>query len=213
MIVGLVGKKSSGKDTTGAILVEEHGFTRVSFADALKQSAAALFDVPVETWDRLKNDPLAKVALIVGWGTPYSETKDMTVREFLQRYGTEAHRDVWGGDFWIETAAAKMRAVLEADGSVVVTDCRFPEEAQAVRNLGGMVVRVVRPLGEDGDMHPSEVVQESIEADFELWNGGTIADLRSAVAFDVMRRGMPATFPRGEKIDKFTDETSRRFTT
>jgi hypothetical protein len=199
VIVGLVGKKSSGKDTAGAFLVDDHGFIRHSFADALKQSAAALFDVPVETWDELKNNEAAHVTLhgpgisnsgVVPWAA-------LTVREFLQRYGTEAHRDVFGGDFWVKVARAAMLKTLMQGGddpmhapSIVVTDVRFPEEAQTIRDLGGMIVRVVRPEVEVGDTHASEVVQESIEANFELWNGGTIADLRSGVAFDIVGVGL-----------------------
>ena len=55
--VGLNGAKGSGKDTVGQYLVERYDYTRVSFADLLKQSAAALFGVEPELWDELKNDP------------------------------------------------------------------------------------------------------------------------------------------------------------
>lgn len=190
MIVGLVGKKSSGKDTVGWILVEEHGFVRHSFADPLKESAAALFDVPVGTWDASKNDTTALVTLTYAAG---DIGVAMTVREFLQRYGTEAHRDVFGPTFWTDVAEERIVAEQNKPGGgspIVFTDCRFPEEAALVREYGGIIVRVVRPSAEVGDTHASEVVQESIEANFELWNNGTVDDLRSAVAFDVMGKGL-----------------------
>jgi hypothetical protein len=211
VIVGLVGKKSAGKDTVGAILVERHGFVRVSFADALKRSAAALFDVPVETWDALKNRDDAVVILAVYEGVHAR----MTVREFLQRYGTEAHREVFGGTFWTDVVEDKFRQNHTTQGRsepgklerIVVTDVRFEEEAALVRKYGGMIVRVVRPSVEVGDTHASETVQESIIADFELWNGGTLDDLRSTIDFDVMGAGL------GGGRTEMSRALARRFTT
>lgn len=210
MIVGLTGKKQHGKDTTGAILVNEHGFVRVSFADALKQSAAALFGVPVETWDALKNRPDAIVTLNVGAYVGGDVLAKLTVREFLQRYGTEAHRDVFGGTFWTDVAEERIVAEHSKPGGgspIVFTDVRFPEEAALVKEYGGTIVRVVRPTDDASDTHASEKVQESIVADFELWNGGTIEDLKSAVAFDIIGKGLG-----GGQLPA-SQELARRFTT
>jgi Deoxynucleotide monophosphate kinase len=184
MIVGLTGNKQHGKDTVGSILVNDHGFVRVSFADALKQSAAALFDVPVETWDEYKNDEHAYVELFAGHHARF------TVREFLQRFGTEAHRDIFGGTFWTDFAEDKIVTTIDAGTPVVVTDVRFDEEADLVRRHGGVVVQVYRPQVVDSQAvgHSSEQLPT---ADWTLFNGGTIDDLRKAIAFDVLGRGEP----------------------
>ena len=211
MIVGLVGKKSAGKDTVGAILVEYHEFERQSFADPLKQSAAALFGVPVETWDKLKNDPHAVISFSAQIDAPFGDLDvvRMTVREFLQRYGTEAHRDVFGGSFWVDVAERRLVEAIERGPGerIVFTDCRFPEEVGLIRKYGGLVVRVVRPGTDASDTHASEKVQESLVADFDLWNGGTIEDLKSAVAFDIMGKGLG-----GGQTD-LSRALARRFTT
>lgn len=187
MIVGLTGKKSHGKDTVGRILVEEHGFVRVSFADALKQSAAALFDVPVETWDKLKNDEYAKVILTGADDKGFAfDFAVLSVRSFLQRYGTEAHRDIFGGSFWVDVVRDKVRALDAGGDSVVITDVRFEEEAALVRDFRGAVVNVYRPqVADEGDTHASEQLPRF---DFMLWNGGSIEELSELVRFDILTR-------------------------
>ena len=98
MIIGLSGEKESGKDTIAAYLVKRYEFERKAFADPMKRSIAALFNIPFKDVDTLKNDKKALVSLTTypGYRT------EMSFRGFLQRYGTESHRDIFGEDFWLE---------------------------------------------------------------------------------------------------------------
>lgn len=180
MIVGFTGKKGSGKDTAGAYLVKEFGYVRLSFADALKQSAAALFDVRIEVWDALKNDPNAFVTLTA----PHmfiDTIKQLTVREFLQRYGTEAHRDVFGEDFWIDVVRKQIvhEQLAPKPTNIVITDARFDNEAAVVVNSGGVMVEIVRDaVADSGDTHASEQLPHT---DFKIDNNGTIEDLHAEI--------------------------------
>lgn len=152
-LVAFNGKLGSGKDTAGERLAEMSVVpaTRLSFARLLKESAAALFGIPVEDWETYKNDPDVKILLQVGYedfilddGTVLEQPRiivELTAREFLQRYGTESHRDIFGADFWVEQALRNY--YYEATGLTYITDCRFENEANAVRALGGVVVNVV----------------------------------------------------------------------
>lgn len=151
-LVAFNGKLGSGKDTAGERLaaMSQVSATRLSFARLLKESAAALFGIPVEDWEKYKNDPDVKILLQVGWTTEMvmGEEVDvpniiveLTAREFLQRYGTESHRDIFGADFWVEQALRNY--YYEATGLTYITDCRFENEANAVRALGGVVVNVI----------------------------------------------------------------------
>lgn len=172
MIIGLTGKKGSGKDTVGSYLVEQHGFVRVSFAEPLKSSVAALFDLPVKQIEKWKNDPHAVVALGLKVEDGWILGDEMAFRAFLQRYGTEAHREQFGDDFWVEQGKRAIRDAksLGAAG-IVVTDVRFDNEADAIRSMGGSIVRVFRPEAERGDdSHASEQLPQ---ADFALVNTGT----------------------------------------
>jgi hypothetical protein len=154
MLIGLTGRAQAGKDTVFERLVLLYRTTtevrRVSFADPLYESAAAALGVDVEFLRRWKADPRAGLKLAV----PGVECAgSLTFREYLQRYGTEAHRTLFGPDFWVE------RADLTHDGRiVVVTDVRFRNEAQAIADAGGAVVRVTGPAEVEGveDAHQSE---------------------------------------------------------
>jgi hypothetical protein len=176
MVIGLTGKKQAGKNAVAKMLAVYSPLpvVEVSFAAKLKQSAAALIGCTIEDLERWKNDPHATVAVgmmiddaIVG--------HYQTVRTFLQRYGTEAHREVFGEDFWLD-AALPLPAFLGsepyADGLYVVTDVRFENEAQRVRDVGGIVVRVIGPpeVEQAGDGHASEAPLPDDLVDYFLLN-------------------------------------------
>lgn len=89
-------------------------------------------------------------------------------RTFLQRYGTEAHRDLFGDDFWVDALLpleikkfhgdeARWQKNFPTSDIAVITDVRFENEAERIRDLGGQVWRIDRPdLPETEDQHASE---------------------------------------------------------
>jgi len=173
MIIGLTGLKGSGKDTVGAYLVKQYGFERRSFADKLKESAAALFDTSPVYFDEWKNDPTAIMKITTNEGL--TTQVSMTVRSFLQRYGTEAHRDVFGEDFWIDQ-------VLPVGGyyagrAIVVTDVRFENEENRIVQLGGQICVVERPGLDLKDPHRSEQLAAKSIWRWVIPNTGTVEDL------------------------------------
>lgn len=169
MIVGLSGEKESGKDTVAAYLVKKYEFERKAFADPLKKSVATLFNIPFKDVDTLKNDRKAKVTL----STYPGYSVELSFRGFLQRFGTESHRGVFGEDFWLNHT-------LPVEGyypgrNIVITDVRFANEAERVRQLGGSVIRIYRSMVLTGDPHPSE--QFAFEVDHIIYNNGTLDQL------------------------------------
>jgi len=181
MIIGLAGLKNSGKDTVAAYLVKQHRFERKAFADPLKRSVAALFDIPFTMVDQLKNDSNAEVVLRVHHKDvhgAFSSHHDMTFRTFLQRYGTEAHRDVFDQDFWLDYTLP-VRGYYPGR-AICVTDVRFPNEANRVRELGGELWMILRQSMElIPDTHASE--QFGFDCDKYIDNNGTIEDLYARV--------------------------------
>ena len=188
MIVGINGFKGSGKDTIGAYLVEKYGFERKSFAAKLKESAAAIWDIDPSLWEEFKNDPNMRVMLYraddfeieeVGHNVPEDKFyfNTITARVFLQRYGTEAHRDVFGDDFWVYHGLEDVN--LRRD--YVITDARFENELDAIKALGGYNIRVIRSGLTDEDTHASEVVPPAHLIDYEIENNGTIENLYERV--------------------------------
>lgn len=194
MIIGLTGKKGSGKDTAGAYLVDHYGFTRISFADKLKQSAAALWGIDPGLWDELKNDSSVRISIsrdvsekwfdtgVTGpTGQPYSwhhrTIASVDGRKFLQAYGTESHRDIFGCDFWVNAAIKD----IDPKGNYVFTDVRFDNEAIAIKNLNGVIIEVERKSLSNGDLHVSEAGLSSEYIDGILTNNSTIDHMHSLI--------------------------------
>jgi hypothetical protein len=182
VIVGLTGMAGSGKDSVADILVRNHGYTRIAFADPLRSMALALN--PMVDWGRNHLEISGPVRLrdVVdrdGWDVAkrfYPE-----VRRTLQRFGTEVIRDHVGPNFWVDTAMAKI--VSQPDRNWVITDCRFPNEAEAVVDYGGAVVLVVRPgLEPLPGSHASEAGVGDGLIQARLFNRGTLDDLDLRVA-------------------------------
>jgi len=147
-LIGLVGKARSGKDSVFRMmeLLGRGRYCRVAFADALKRQVAAAVGVPVE---RIEEDK----ALF---------------RPTLQAFGV-LRRDLDGVDYWVSQAAKEVSRLRERGLSVVVTDCRFLNEAAWIRSEGGVLVRVVREEFSSGvPEHVSETEMEAIETDYEL---------------------------------------------
>lgn len=176
MLIGLHGRKQAGKDTvfrrTAHLMRDVVDVQRVSFADLLYESAAAALGVSVDFLQTYKTDPDVVVS-VMGSGGIYTE---LPIRGYLQRYGTEAHRDVFGPNFWVDAVD------LEHAGRIVmVTDVRFPNEAEAVRRAGGSVWRVIGPaeVEDAGDGHASETPLPLGLVDDELRNDVRDDDFRA----------------------------------
>lgn len=161
-IIGLHGKMGAGKNECARRLafLSDEPVVEVSFAAKLKQSAAALLGCTVDDLERWKNEGWQRVAV----GTQVEDdyfvpASQQSVRSFLQRYGTESHRDVFGPDFWLDAALPLLPYAGAhnpyAHALHVVTDVRFQNEADRVRELGGVVVQVVGPDTDTG-AHVSE---------------------------------------------------------
>ena len=151
MIVGICGLIGAGKDTAADYLVNLHHFRRESFANSLKDAVAHVFG-----WDRTMLEGRTKTAR--EWREQRDEwwsqrlKMDITPRWILQYWGTEVCRKGFHDDIWIAALENKLRTSKD---DVVISDCRFPNEIKAIKNAGGVVVRVVR--GEDPDWYEAAV--------------------------------------------------------
>ncbi|MFJ4666739.1 deoxynucleotide monophosphate kinase family protein [Kitasatospora purpeofusca] len=174
--IALVGRARAGKDTLAAQLVTAHAYTRVAFADPLK--AVALGADPI-----VDADPghfgylpvrLSQVVKREGWEKAKSRPE---VRRTLQAFG-QAVRDV-DPDFWLGLALDRIETAAQWNLPVIVTDCRYLNEVEALRLNGFKVVRVVRPATREdaNSQHVSETELDHFPADATVLNTGTAADL------------------------------------
>jgi len=178
MIIGLNGRMQSGKDTVATILGSLYeNVERVAFADKLKDSAAAALQVTRKDLEDLKLHGKLTISF------PYLDNrnawkmgKEISGREYLQYYGTEAHRDIFGDDFWVEQVLDKP----VTDGTIlIVTDMRFPNEISGVIDRGGIAVKIRRKEADDKPiLHPSEQTLPDADFDYFLDNNGTLQDLQ-----------------------------------
>ena len=139
-IVGICGLIGHGKDTAAGFLIEQ-GYQRISFAGVLKDATAALFG-----WDRILlegNTPESRVfrEQVDEWWANRLDIPNFTPRLALQQIGTDALRKHFHPDIWV---AACERQIEMTDKNVVISDCRFFNELDVIKRLGGTTVVVWR---------------------------------------------------------------------
>lgn len=168
-LIGLTGPMGCGKDTVADILVKDFGFKKYSFADALKQAAAAALGIGME-WFHSQE---MKKQIIPHWG--------FTPREFLRRLGTDLIRNNIREDFWIHRLKFGLQDVMGGfmPGRHVITDCRFEDEAEFIRSNGALI-HVTRP-GFGASAHASEAGVEFKPKDIRIDNIGDLQALRGYV--------------------------------
>jgi hypothetical protein len=152
MIIGICGFIGSGKDTVADYLVNFHEFRRESFANTLKDAVAAVFG-----WDRTMLEGRTKEARewreqVDPWWAERLAMPTLTPRWVLQYWGTEVCRRSFHDDIWIASLENKLRTSKD---NVVISDCRFPNEIQSIRDAGGKIVWVQR--GELPDWYQTAV--------------------------------------------------------
>ena len=209
-LIGMMGLKGSGKDTVAKKIIYAEGgaWKKVAFADALKDAVAALFgwnrqlvegDTPESREWREKVDSYWERELGI---------KDFSPRKALQMIGTDVMRNHFNEDFWIK---ALKRKILDSTNHIIVTDVRFPNEANMIKSMGGNIVQVIRgelpewweaaakfnkeehlpteenlgftdKNGQLWSIHPSEYsLAGIIEPDYVIHNDGTLTDLQKSV--------------------------------
>lgn len=162
IVIGVMGLKGSGKSVVARYLSREHGFSRRPFAFYLKAMLHAI-GIPTDILDGSIEDKAKPLACLNGH----------TARHAMQTLGTEWGRKCMGENFWVDIWKTNMPNY----GYIVVDDVRFPNEVQAIHDLGGVIVKVVRPgLTLPKDAHASEQIDD-LPWDFLFTNDGTIAEL------------------------------------
>lgn len=190
MIIGLIGLIGSGKGTVGDMLIEQ-GYQHQSFATPLKDACASIFN-----WDRqmLEGDTLQSRSWreqADPWWSKRLNIPEFTPRLALQLVGTDVFRNHFHQDIWILSMKSRLQ------GNIVITDARFPNEVNMIRNVGGVIVRVKR--GDDPewfdiaakkpdsmatlfpDIHASEYSWCGTQPDYMILNDGSLQDLQSTV--------------------------------
>lgn len=166
-LIALTGAAGSGKSTAANYLVEHHGYVRVRFAGPLKDMMRAIGMAESE----IEGDEKETEFRYLGGKTP---------RYAMQTLGTEWGRNCMGEDFWVNL----WRERTIGHDRVVVDDCRFPNEAEVIHELGGKIIKITGRGGIAG-AHASEA--GCGVSDGQVTNDGCIVDLYAAVEQEVRR--------------------------
>lgn len=198
MRIGLVGKMHAGKGAVATRLVEAHGFRQLAFADPVKDASVAAINAALAC---IGQDQWMTRAIL--------ERDKAALRLMPQFIGTDLGRQYLGDpDLWIKLLLDRVTDPrVSPEHSIVVDDCRFPNEAAALRAAGFQIVLVERdelarrksivaallaanpglPAGtitarlDESLDHPSESGVDRIIPDTVLHNAGTIDELHQAI--------------------------------
>jgi len=178
MLIALVGRAGSGKTTVARLLTSAHGFREESFSAPLKDAVASAFGWERRMLDGDTPESRAWREQVDRWWATRLNMPALTPRFVLQYVGTDLLRAGFHEDIWVASLQRRLHR-YSTEERVVVSDIRFPNEAEAVRLAGGLVVRVVRSV--ERGTHASEAGGDAIEADRELQNDGTLEELRAHI--------------------------------
>jgi hypothetical protein len=207
MIIGLSGYAKSGKDTVAAMIQEHYAQSAGSgttytdwqikkFSGKLKVIASLLTGIPVE---KFEDQEFKESILGVEWDMIETAFGDdyvidpMSVREFLQLLGTDAIRYGLHPNAWVNALMADYiteEKVYDLGGGMkhvsppskwIVTDVRFPNEAKAIKDRGGVIVRIDRPGISPVNAHESETALDNWTFDFKIANVSDLVSLRQSV--------------------------------
>jgi hypothetical protein len=153
-------------------------------ADKLKECVVIITGMPRYA---LENMDIKNSLIGSDWG-------DITYRKLLQLLGTEVGRyinpDFWVNALFIDYKKPAQIAIERTGGYTnssrpnlfpnwIITDIRFPNELRAVKDRGGVTIRLTRTVEVDPEIakHRSETALDNAEFDYVIDNSGTIEEL------------------------------------
>jgi len=171
VLIGLAGRAGVGKDFTFGQLLERdpERFTRLALADGVR------FEVEMALTSRsLRSMEFFGAQIDELWRKPYP----LEIRRLLQWWGTDLRR-AESEDYWLWFLEERLSWRFPPTDFLVITDVRFPNEAEWVRSKGGLVVQLVchhdirrsRLGGTLPPEHASESSVDLIRADLQVETG------------------------------------------
>jgi len=190
MIIGICGLIGSGKGTVADMLVDQHGFEKLSFADSLKDAVAAVFGWPRHLLEGDTDESRSWREQKDHWWADRLDMPNLTPRWVLQWWGTEVCRRGFHDDIWVASIESKLR---DRTKNYVIPDTRFPNEIDMIARSGGTVWWVRR--GDDPEwfqqyklnditpqgIHPSEWAWARSQFNLIIDNNDSIETLRTKV--------------------------------
>jgi len=183
-VLGLTGRRGSGKSSVAKILANTYDFEIMSFATPIKDMLSAM-GIP----DKYLHDPEFKEKPVPGYGK--------SGRFMMQTLGTDWARNLLGQGVWARAVKDKI-SKLKID--VVLDDVRFENEASMIHAYGGMIVRIDRPYQNTTDEHRSELQLPEEYVDHTLRNVSPYESDLEYLVTDFMETEYNGTFHHPQSL-------------
>lgn len=160
ILIGLSGMKQSGKSTVANYMRTRKGFTELSFAYPLKEIIGKqLFGL---NDSQLYGSDEDKERVITDW--------HRSPRQILQIVGTDLFRNNFDSDFWVKLCLRRIREIRKnnAKARIVVSDCRFFNEQQALKDMGAYSFNIIKDGQVSQDHHESEHGLDRYPFDYQI---------------------------------------------
>lgn len=172
-LVGLTGPAGCGKDTVADLLERHHHFAKIALADPLKRGLEAMFGWQRHQW------------LNRNWKEAVDPDLGFSPRKAMQTLGTEWGRGM-NDELWIKVCTRQTKKLMDMSmlhqyNGVVVSDIRFENEADMIRQQGGVVIHLTRQNIANVRHHTSENGIEFDRKDFLVHNNGPIDDTMTRI--------------------------------
>lgn len=207
-ILGIIAPKQNGKSTTANYLSKNHLFREYGFADAGKRGLQEMFDF---TDEQLWGTEEQKEAIDPRWGISARRMMQIVLTELFQ-FDIQKHlkpeefkfkelgRRIWVHKFklWFEEQEkqhkirfieAKIAGLVNGkipEFKIVITDMRYPHEAEIVKEMGGQIWKVINPNKENSDNHSSETEYQQVKEDKLIINDGSLEDLYKKIEINLV---------------------------
>lgn len=175
-IVAITGRAGHGKDSLYRLVLAPRGYYRVALADPVK----ALY------LQRLAAEDASPLAAAERYYHAFGATKTPEARRALQQIGTEQVREGLDPFYWVWLALQEIKRLVQSGEKVAITDCRFPNEAAALRGEAQTIRRMYEELAASGKAF-SERIQRDLLTPWEV--GGLLPPSGIALVVRVVKPG------------------------
>ena len=189
-IIAFAGRKQSGKTTCPEFVakyyngvIEPFNSAKIyNFADPLKKDIC--MNILGLSYNQCYGEDIDKNTMTpIQW-----EGKNLTAREVMQFVGTDIFRKM-KNDVWASATINKINN--DRPKLAIIADCRFPNEVDAVRNAGGIVIKLTR--NPYNSTHASETALDEINYsnsnfDFVIYNENINIQQQNQVVLEFLKK-------------------------
>lgn len=182
-LIGVLGRSRSGKDTTANIIMTLYPeqYTLRRFAQPIKNALKEIYDFTPEQLEDDEKEVIDKRYNI----TPRQAMQEMTAH-YLKKHGGAffSERVFTAFDISVSASAsdsASDSATVSAPFGIIIPDVRYEHDINAIRNRGGIIIKVTRPSLTINQQHTVEDNIQTFEGDFTIVNDGDIVHLKNKI--------------------------------